>query len=71
MLGWVLGAMALDLANTHKKKKEHNAKLQKIKDLKWRLNRPVTKDHYKKCVCLLCVNRRNSLKTEIGLLEQK
>lgn len=71
MLGWILGAMALDLANSHKKKRQERSDLQEMIDLRHRLNRPLTKGHYTKCKCMRCQNKRVEIESKIKILERK
>lgn len=58
MLGIILGLMAYDTVKTMSDKKELEDKRKKLKEIEWRLQRPMTQGHMKKCSCRLCSNRR-------------
>lgn len=68
MLPWVLAFMAYDTAKTLNKKSEEKQRRQKIKDLQFKLSRPMTRGHTKQCICRLCSNRRNNTINEINQL---
>jgi hypothetical protein len=72
MIGLILGLMAYDTATTIskniQKKEDEAARKKKLKDLQWRLSRPMTRNHYLDCKCLLCVRRREDYTLEFNLL---
>ena len=55
MLELILGFMVYDTVKTINKNKEQKAKKQRLEQLRFRLNRPMTRGHSKQCVCRLCV----------------
>ena len=69
MVGWILSAMTVDLIYTHRKKKEAEEKQQEILQLKSRLRMSQTRGHTKKCICLLCHNRRTRLEDKLAALQ--
>ena len=60
MLGWVLAFMAYDTAKTLNSQAENKKRSQEIKNLQFRLKRPMTRGHDYQCKCRLCYNRRQS-----------
>jgi len=60
MLGWVLAFMAYDTAKTLNNQADKKKRRQEIKDLQFRLQRPMTRGHNYQCKCRLCYNRRQS-----------
>ena len=72
MIGLILGLMAYDTATTIskniQKKEDEAARKKKLKDLQRRLSRPMTRNHYLDCKCLLCVRRREDYTLEFNLL---
>ena len=68
MIGYVLAFMAYDTVTTLNDKLEKQNKdkerRKKLQQLQWRLNAPMTRGHTKKCICLLCVNRRTAATNE-------
>ena len=65
MLEWILLGMVVDTVSTANKKAKAKEIAQKKRDLRWRLQRPVTQNHSRGCVCRLCVNRRQSIKDQL------
>lgn len=72
MIGWMLAFMAYDTIKTVSENNEKEKKRMDIQKLKWRLQSPMTQGHTKKCICRLCVNRRENATTELNkmLLER-
>ena len=72
MIGYILAFMAYDTVTTISKREEDKAakeaKRKKLKQLQWRLQAPMTRGHTKKCICLLCVNRRTAATNEYNSL---
>lgn len=68
MLGLLLGWMAYDTAVTIDRTHKERTRKQEIQDLEFRLRRPMTRDHRLKCICRLCVNRRNNAQNELKTL---
>ena len=69
MIGWILASlMAYDTVKTASEKNEKEKKRMNIQKLKWRLQSPMTQGHTKKCICRLCVNRRENATTELNKL---
>ena len=69
MLEWILFGMAADLVYSNRKKKEAEEKQQEILQLKSRLRMSQTRGHTKKCICLLCHNRRTRLEDKLAALQ--
>ena len=65
MLEWILLGMVVDTVSTANKRAKAKEIAQKKRDLRWRLQRPVTQNHSHGCVCRLCVNRRQSIKDQL------
>lgn len=65
MLEWILLGMAVDTISTANKKNKEREIAKKKEELRWRLSRPVTRTHMTKCICRLCINRRQSIKDQL------
>jgi hypothetical protein len=65
MLEWILLGMAYDVVNTRNKEAKKKEIEQKKRDLRWRLQRSVTQNHSRGCICRLCTNRRQSIKDQL------
>ncbi len=68
MLELILGFMVYDTVKTVNKNKEQKAKRERLEQLRFRLSRPMTRNHTKQCICLLCVNRRKKATEEFNKL---
>jgi len=68
MLELILGFMAYDTVKTVNKNKKQQEKKQRLEQLRFRLSRPMTRNHSKQCVCRLCVNRRKKATEEFNKL---
>jgi len=68
MLELILGFMVYDTVKTVNKNKEREAKRQRLEQLRFRLSKPMTRNHSKQCICLLCVNRRKRANEEFNQL---
>ncbi len=68
MLELILGFMVYDTVKTVKKNKEQKARRERLEQLRIRLSGPMTRNHTKQCICLLCVNRRNRATEEFNNL---
>jgi len=68
MLELILGFMVYDTVKTVNKNKEQKAKRARLEQLRFRLSRPMTRNHTKQCICLLCVNRRKKATEEFNKL---
>ena len=66
MLELILGFMVYDTVKTVNKNKEQKAKRQRLEQLRFRLSRPMTRNHSKQCICRLCVNRREKATEEFN-----
>lgn len=64
MLELLFGFMVYDTVKTVNNNHKQEAKRKQLQQLRWKLNAPVTQGHTKKCICRLCVNRRNALTDE-------
>ena len=60
MLEVLLGLFVYDTVKTVSKKREQEEKRKQIDQLRFRLKRPMTRNHDLNCRCRLCVNRRES-----------
>ena len=60
MLELLFGLMVYDTVKTVNNKRSEEAKRKEIDQLRFRLQRPMTRSHAKQCRCRLCVNRRES-----------
>ena len=68
MLELILGFMVYDTIKTVNKNKEQKEKKQRLEQLRFRLSRPMTRNHSKECICRLCVNRRTRATEEFNNL---
>jgi len=72
MIGLLLGLMAYDTATTIsrniQKKEDEAERKKKLKELQWKLRRPMTRNHFIDCKCQLCVRRREDYTLEFNLL---
>jgi hypothetical protein len=68
MLELILGFMVYDTVKTINKNRKQKEKKQRLEQLRFRLNRPMTRGHSKQCVCRLCVNRRTRATEEFNQL---
>ena len=66
MLEWILLGMAYDVVNTRNKEAKKKEIAKKKRDLRWKLQRPVTQGHTLKCICRLCCNRRQSIQDQLN-----
>jgi hypothetical protein len=68
MLGYFLAFITYDTVTTLNDKaaakQKQQEKRKKLKELEWRLSRPMTQGHSRGCICRLCVNRRTSATNE-------
>ena len=68
MLELILGFMVYDTIKTANKNKAQKEKKQRLEHLRFRLSRPMTRNHSKQCICRLCVNRRKKATEEFNNL---
>jgi hypothetical protein len=71
MLGWVLGFMAYDTIRTVNDKAKEKQREKEIKDIQFRLRKPMTRGHFKQCKCRLCQNRKADLNDKLTVLLSK
>ena len=60
MLELLFGLMVYDTVKTVSNKRAEEEKRKQINHLRFRLKRPMTRNHDLNCRCRLCVNRRES-----------
>ena len=60
MLELLFGFMVYDTVKTVSNKRKEAEKRKQIDHLRFRLKRPMTRNHDLNCRCRLCVNRRES-----------
>ena len=60
MLELLFGFMVYDTVKTVSNKRAEEEKRKQIEHLRFRLKRPMTRNHDLNCRCRLCVNRRES-----------
>jgi hypothetical protein len=60
MLELLFGLLVYDTVKTVSNKRAEEEKRKQIEHLRFRLKRPMTRNHDLNCRCRLCVNRRES-----------
>ena len=68
MLELILGFMVYDTVKTVSKNKKQKEKKQRLEQLRFRLSRPMPRNHSKQCIWRLCVNRREKATEEFNKL---